>query len=312
MGTQILTDHDALPAFGLHQDAWHAGAPEGFGPRGSSGPPKPPTQKVVYMNVACGMPFLRQGAPANAFRQLRKAVIEAAGFDFLATCADMMRGRDLRSEKVGVAYRSRHKCGDAFDYDQTQRALAVVVERHGLQTFFRTWLRCARQDGSQGIKVRLNDVRGYALDGYYVDFTALADRFGWKRIPAWSGWGLKGSGYNKMEFWHYQLTEGLTWAEAMAYLYGAGKNPTVKDVRQPPAYRTLGLNDRGSAVRNMQEKLSKLKRKSGDGTYLPRVETDGVFGPVTQAAVKALQVDYGLDPDGLVGPLTRNLIETLL
>ncbi len=276
-------------------------------PRGA-GQPSP---RSVFMNVKAPMPYLRAGAPADGFRKLRKAVIEGAGFDFLATLADMMRAKNFHSDKPGVANRSRHKCGDGFDYDQSSRAIVVVKEPQGLQTFFRTWLRCSKQDGSLGVKVTLKDIRGHNVSGWYFDFTACAERLQWRRIPAWVGWSLSGGGYTKMEFWHYQLTEGLSFDEAMTFLYSEQSITSVKDVRKPNTYRTLGLNDRGSAVRNLQDKLSKILDESGK-PYLPRQEVDGVFGLVTQRAVKRLQERYKLDVDGLVGPNTRQLIETLV
>lgn len=269
-----------------------------------------PSLKTVYMAVQAPIPYLRAGAPADGFRKLRRAVQEGAGFDFLAKVADMMRAKDFRSSKVGVADRSRHKCGDAFDYDQTSTSIVVVSEPQGIQQFFRTWLRCAKQDGSLGIKVTLRDIRGHTVTGWYFDFTACAERLQWRRIPAWKGWSLHGNGYNKMEFWHYQLTEGLSWSEAMNFLYGSPTITSVRDVREPAPIRTLGLNDRGSAVRNLQDRLSRINDESGK-PYLPRDEVDGVFGRVTQAAVKRLQERYKLDVDGLVGVHTRQLIETL-
>jgi len=278
-------------------------------PRG--GVPKPPSARTVYMNVATPMPYLRTGAPADGFRKLRKAVLEGAGFDFLAKTADMMRDKNYRSSKVGVANRSRHKCGDAFDFDQSSRSIVIVKEPMGLQTFFRTWLRTAKQDGSQGVKVALKDIRGHSVSGYYFDFTACAERLQWRRIPAWSGWKLTGSGYNKMEFWHYQLTEGLSFDEAITFLYSIHPVNSVRDVRKPNTMRVLGLNDRGSAVRNLQDKLSRIIDEKG-AAYLPRVQVDGVFGEKTQFAVKRIQERFKLDVDGLVGAHTRQLIETLV
>lgn len=269
-----------------------------------------PSPKVEAISTKAPMPFLRSGKPANAFKQLKKVINEGAGFDFLVQCADVMRDKGFNSSKIGVAYRSRHKCGDAFDYDQSSKALIVVSEPHGLQQFFRTWLYCIKQDGTQGLSVTLKDIRGYTVKGWYFDFTAAAERLGWQRIPAWKGWSIKGSGYNKMEFWHYQITEGLSFDEAMDYLY----NPLSKvivDSRKNPPERILGLNDRGSAVRNIQDKLNRILDKNKQ-PFLPRNEVDGVFGKITQTAVKRLQEAYGLDADGLVGPNTRALIESLL
>jgi hypothetical protein len=49
--------------------------------------------------------------------------------------------------------------------------------------------------------------------------------------------------------------------------------------------------DRGPAVRSIQQKL--------------RITADGVFGPLTERAVKRFQSRHNLVPDGIVGPLTR-------
>ena len=270
---------------------------------------KPPTNKVVQIATQAPMPYLAIGNPANGFRLLKNAVIQGAGFDFLAKCADVMRPRGYKSNKVGVASRSNHKAARAFDYDQSSRYIIVVSEPQGTQQFFRTWLKCANQDGSQGIKVTLKDIRGYIVTGYYFDFTACALKFNWVRIPAWKGWSVRGSGYTKMEFWHYQMMEGLSWDEAMTFLYGDVDN--IKDSRKPANTRILGLNDRGAAVRNLQEKLSKLVNPKTKLPYLPRHEVDGVYGIHTQLAVKLFQENNGLDSDGLYGPNTRNILELL-
>jgi Transglycosylase-like domain/Putative peptidoglycan binding domain len=49
--------------------------------------------------------------------------------------------------------------------------------------------------------------------------------------------------------------------------------------------------DRGSAVRAIQRQLG--------------ISADGVFGPITERAVKRFQRGHDLVPDGIVGPLTR-------
>jgi hypothetical protein len=52
--------------------------------------------------------------------------------------------------------------------------------------------------------------------------------------------------------------------------------------------------DRGPAVRSIQQKL--------------RITADGVFGPLTERAVKRFQSRHHLVPDGIVGPLTRSAL----
>jgi hypothetical protein len=52
--------------------------------------------------------------------------------------------------------------------------------------------------------------------------------------------------------------------------------------------------DRGPAVRAIQREL--------------RIAADGVFGPMTERAVKRFQRRHDLVPDGIVGPLTRGAL----
>jgi TolB protein len=53
-------------------------------------------------------------------------------------------------------------------------------------------------------------------DGYYEDFTYLAERYGWERIASYEeedyNWHRDSNG---VEYWHYQRMDGLTWYEAM-------------------------------------------------------------------------------------------------
>jgi hypothetical protein len=91
----------------------------------------------------------------------------------------------------------------------------IVSEPKGGKQFFRTYLICARQDGSLGTRRLLRDYRGWSANRYVFDFTAAAEAVGFKRIPAWTGWRQH---YNRREFWHYQFDEGLTWEAAMSQI----------------------------------------------------------------------------------------------
>ena len=183
--------------------------------------PKPPSPNVEFMDVQAGLPFLRTGVPADSFRALRAKVKSEAGFDFLDTFGDMMRSKTFKPPKgkPGVAQKSRHQCGDAFDYNQSSPLIVVVREDMGGHTYFRTYLKCARQDGSLGERKSVTTYAGKKVRGFLYDFTAAAGNLGWHRIPAHKGWKPTGKNYNKMEFWHYQNTEGKSWDEAMKFLY---------------------------------------------------------------------------------------------
>lgn len=65
---------------------------------------------------------------------------------------------------------------------------------------------------------------------------------------------------------------------------------------------TIHPGDEGSAVRDVQERLARLHRYHGP--------VDTVFGPETEAAVRAFQRERGLKADGVVGTETwRTLVE---
>ncbi|MEG4030786.1 MULTISPECIES: peptidoglycan-binding protein [unclassified Microcoleus] len=73
-------------------------------------------------------------------------------------------------------------------------------------------------------------------------------------------------------------------------------NSEINPQGQPTNFPVLRRRMRGEAVRDLQERL----RAKG---FL-RVSADGVFGPETQAAVKAAQRQYQLPADGIVGRAT--------
>ncbi len=241
---------------------------------------------VKLPGVTAPQPYMHRDAAA-AFHLMRVEVIAEAGFDFFALCGDIKRDASLVSTKDGVAFRSWHKTGRAVDYDQTSKYLVIVSEPTGGKQYFRTYLKCAKQDGSLGTKRKLRDMRGYDVNVYVIDLTAIAEKHQFKRIPAWDGWRKN---YNRREFWHYQYNpQNLTWDAAMLELRGKVR---------PAADMVLGLNDRGDAVRAVQAKLASKK-------LLPQSEVDGVFGAKTKAAVIKFQSANGLSVDGLVGPATR-------
>jgi len=57
---------------------------------------------------------------------------------------------------------------------------------------------------------------------------------------------------------------------------------------------------RGPAIINLQERLRAIGVLKG--------VVDGVFGPATETAVKAVQRNSSLNPDGIVGPATWNAL----
>ena len=271
-------------------------------------PPRPPSPNTVFIeNITAPMPFLRKGVPAEMFAALRRKVIREAGFDFLSAFGDMMRGRGFTTTKQGASNRSRHKCGDAFDYNQADRRFVLVKEPRGGRMYWRTYLLCAKQDGSQGESLRIQNeqllapVQGSA-PRYYYDFTSAAEALGWQRIRAQVGYQTV---YNKKEFWHYQNIEGYSFDEALELLYGNSGN-----VRPRPRFPTVRPGDRDNDnevnvlrdVRQVQAQLYLLK------LLAPLKEVDGGFGSKTETALKTFQQREGLPVTGIADEATRRLL----
>ena len=166
--------------------------------------------EVEAANAFCGvavkapMPFLQCDAPAVQFRALRQAVAAGAGFDFLATCGDLLREKNFKSSKPGVADDSKHKAGRAFDYNQDDNRVLVVREPAGGRLYWRTYLLCERQDGTCGARLDLETENAGRVSAYVFDFTAAAENLGWGRVPAQDGWERSPT---KKEFWHYEMKD---------------------------------------------------------------------------------------------------------
>jgi len=234
------------------------------------------------------------------FTALREKIITAAGFDFLSSFGDMMRPQNFHTNAAGVSNKSRHMCGDAFDYNQGEPNLEVIKDPRHDVLYFRTYLKCVKQDGTQGELVLPNG--GPAR--FYCDFTSIAEALGWQRIRALSGWQ---NTWKKREFWHYQFTEGYTFDEGMALLYG-----NHNAVPAAPEFPTVALNDRDEEnvfhnprhVRQVQAQLYLLK------LLQPLKEVDGAFGPKTQMAVSTFQEQNGLPVTGIADADTRRALLT--
>jgi N-acetyl-anhydromuramyl-L-alanine amidase AmpD len=98
---------------------------------------------------------------------------------------------------------------------------------------------------------------------------------------------------------HFPVDEYL--ALVNAHLHDAhGVTPSLQVTKNDPPMLRLG--SQGWQVTRLQ-RLLKLRG------FDPK-EIDGVFGADTRAAVIAAQAAYGLDQDGVVGPLTWHALET--
>jgi TolB protein len=185
----------------------------------------------------------------EAFVALRQRAIQLIGWDVmsslenayvpLTTPLDPGRGEDW-------AYTGR-----SFTLNTaalTAGWFVTVRQDFGSQTYWRIYVRTQMQDGSQGIPLLdpawdLNaryelDVASYEQggkyspvpDGYWVDFTDLAQAYGWERLPALPNWRTYYHGARATQF---VMTGGLDWYNAMLQIYPPEALMTPTDIAPP-------------------------------------------------------------------------------
>ena len=212
---------------------------------------------VRLTNVKAPYPQLHDAAD-EAFRNLRQRAITETGWDPLANLADAYEPLTSSLDP-----------GKGEDWLYTGRAFALnaltlnvgwmMVLREDIngQTYWRVYLRALAQDGSQGqplstlpwdLNARYNldprsyDQGGLLMDsvpaGYWVDFTDLASKYGWQRLPAQNNWRTYFAG---TQFNEFVLTDGLDWRSAMLQLYPADIfiTPTVIVIPPTPTNTSL-------------------------------------------------------------------------
>ena len=92
-------------------------------------------------------------------------------------------------------------------------------------------------------------------------------------------------------------------AKVRALLAAAPLPEPPKPLKAPP--RTVRMGSAGWQVKRLQ----KLLRQHG--CFPEPAEVDGIFGEITDAAVRAFQELNGLEVDGIVGPMTWKALTTL-
>ncbi|MBN1937234.1 MAG: PD40 domain-containing protein [Anaerolineae bacterium] len=197
-----------------------------------------PYDMVRIEGVDVGNPWLSDRAN-DSFIALRQRTIDECGRDFFAQLSDAWR--DIGYDSGYSSYTSWHKTGRAIDTlldylspDHSKRWLEVVLEPGGGEVYWRLYLYCANQDGSQGMPLRtrpwdltadarqaLTGGRRKALPtGYYVDLTDLMAQYGWLRIAAHDSpdfhWH---NNFIAVEHWHFQKTDELLWYDAMLEVF---------------------------------------------------------------------------------------------
>jgi TolB protein len=172
----------------------------------------------------------------ESFASLREYVAQATGWDFLATLENAFV--PLTSPLLPGLGNDWLYTGRAFSFNTAPIHagwIEIVREEFGQETYWRIYLLARFQDGSQGrpftiqpwnLNARFDGnpaiyEKGGALKpgipiGYWVDFTEIAEAFGWERLPALGNWRAFYQGARFNEFVHRL---GIDWRSAMTELY---------------------------------------------------------------------------------------------
>ncbi|RMF47037.1 MAG: hypothetical protein D6755_05765 [Anaerolineae bacterium] len=175
-------------------------------------------------------------AADEAFAALRTQTAQAIGWDALSVLENAylpLTAPAMPTMADDWLYTGR---GIAINSAPLEAGWMVVVrEAYGEETYWRIYLRALQQDGSQGLPLTQlpwdfsarysGDPQGYEQGGlqisnpppgYWVDFTALAQTYGWRRFPARPNWRTY---FPATRFTEFALTENLDWEHALLQLY---------------------------------------------------------------------------------------------
>ena len=116
-----------------------------------------------------------------------------------------------------------------------------------------------------------------------------------ERHLAKRNWAGFARGYNGARYAENRYDTKL----AKAYAKWVAIHPVDEDGEDEvaPEADILDIGNRGPLVEGYQKRLTDLRYFLG--------KIDGVYGPITRAAVLAFQAENGLKTDGRIGPLTR-------
>jgi len=230
----------------------------------------PPTRRLRDMsNGAGGVHSLYlTDSVDDSFAALREATKVRAGVDFLGSNVDMLwqiSGTDRHIPDPGQSLQNWHYAGRSFDFDrnlvysssaEVPPPIEIVREDEANgNTYWRIYVRVpdALQNGTLGEPLRRlpwdfasrsstdpqvvengGRVKSTVPGGYYLDFTALAEEYGWMRVPAQRNWRGFAAG---ILYWQFERRDGLTWNGAMlelrnqseidAFLAGPPLRPTL-------------------------------------------------------------------------------------
>jgi TolB protein len=161
----------------------------------------------------------------ESFVGLRTRIGNLVGWDLLNSLKAAFTDKDTNEEPgMQNSWLSTGRGISINDLPMNSGWMALVREDMGTQTYWRIFLKTRTQDGSQGRPMtdkawditsrNSGDPSVYEKggkeigvpEGYWIDFTEWAARYGWERFPALSNWITY---YPGARFTLFAMTDGL-------------------------------------------------------------------------------------------------------
>ncbi len=192
-------------------------------------------RSLVELNNVDAPQAILSDAADDRFNQLRTLLKNKTGWDVLGILENAMLA-PTDTSMPGIAenwlYTGRAFAMNLAPYEANW--MMTSREEFAGKTYWRVWIKCKVQDGSCGEPLAgefwnfnsrySGDAVAYenggdavnAPAGYWVDFTELALRFGWERLPSLNNWRAY---YPGIQFNVFVLRQGLSWEEALLDIY---------------------------------------------------------------------------------------------
>ncbi len=189
---------------------------------------------VEISGIEAPEPWLSDAAD-ESFSGLRGLVSEKIGWDFLNTLSDAAMSLTATAQPQITPnwfFTGRAIALNLAPYEADY--LVASREDFAGETYWRLWVKCKTQDGSCGKPLSLpvwdfnsrftGEIAAYENggknipppDGFWVDFTDLASRFGWERLPALHQWRTY---FPATQFNTLVYRQGLSWRQALLEIY---------------------------------------------------------------------------------------------
>ncbi len=190
---------------------------------------------IQLRNLVAPNPQFNQDA-VGSFSSLRQAVRDSTGWDFLSTLENaFVPINEPLTPGVSLEWLFTGRGITIDDIPRMANWLILVKEEYRDQTYWRVYIRTNNQQGLYGkplhdfnwsfnarysgnnYQYENGGARSqHVQEGYWVDFTALADAYGWKRFPAESIWQFSESA---SRYQYFAFTQDMSLQTALLQLY---------------------------------------------------------------------------------------------